>query len=194
LPSRLTGKMPAGTPALRGATTSTRRLTRQGLPHYSACRCRPPNQIFRRERMSFSKLVSACGVALLAAFSVAAQEPGNIAALDFQTPKNGMVKQYEAGRKQKADWHKQQKDSQPLLVWETMSGDYAGTYIVGRLGQHWSDFDKPSVPEAADLEEYNKVIGTYVQSVIQRYYEYMPKISNPMKMDLPPKMSEIITF
>jgi hypothetical protein len=133
-------------------------------------------------------------VALLAAFSVAAQEPGNIAALEFQTPKNGMVKQYEAGRKQKADWHKQQKDSQPLLVWETMSGDYTGTYIVGRLGQHWSDFDKPSVPEAADLEEYNKVIGTYVQSLVSRYYEYMPKISMPMKMDLPTKRSVIVTF
>jgi hypothetical protein len=144
--------------------------------------------------MSFSKFVSACSVALLAAFSVAAQEPGNIAALEFQTPKNGMVKQYEEGRKQKAAWHKQQKDSQPLFVWETMSGDYAGTYIVGRVGQHWSDFDKPSVPEAADVEEYNKVIGTYVQSVVPRYYEYMPKISNPMKMDLPPKMSVIVTF
>ncbi|HME32486.1 MAG TPA: hypothetical protein VKG65_07030, partial [Terriglobales bacterium] len=44
-------------------------------------------------------------------------------ALEFQKPKSGMTTQYEAGRKQKAEWHKQQKDPQPLFVWETLSGD-----------------------------------------------------------------------
>ena len=89
-------------------------------------------------------LVSAFGVMLFAAVSVVAQaKPGTLAALEFQKPKNGMVPQYEAGRKQKAEWHTQQKDPQPLFVWETLTGDHTGTYIVGRLGQHWADFDKP---------------------------------------------------
>jgi hypothetical protein len=144
--------------------------------------------------MRLSRFVSALAVVLLAGFSVPAQEPGKIAALEFQTPKSGMTKQYEEGRKQKAAWHKQQKDSQPLFVWETISGDNAGVYIVGRVGQHWSDFDKPTIPEAADLEEYNKVVGTYVQSLIPRYYEFKPKVSNPMKADLPTKLAEVITY
>ena len=54
-----------------------------------------------------------------------------------------------------------------------------GTYIVGRLGQHWADLDKPSVPDAADLDTYRKLIGANVQSLVTRYYEYMPKVSNP---------------
>ncbi|MGB0034151.1 MAG: hypothetical protein WBP79_01600 [Candidatus Acidiferrales bacterium] len=130
--------------------------------------------------MKFSRLFSGLGVTLLAAFSVSAQsQPGNIAALEFQTPKNGMTKQYEEGRKQKVEWHKQQKDSQPLMVYETISGDSAGSYVIARFGQHWSDFDKPSVPDAADLEEYNKAIAPYVQSLVPRYYEFLSKVSNP---------------
>jgi len=64
--------------------------------------------------MTRTYVVSALAVILLAAGSVAAQgNPGNIAALEFQKPKNGMVPQYEAARKQKAAWHKQQNDPLP---------------------------------------------------------------------------------
>ena len=130
--------------------------------------------------MRMRTVLSAFGVMLFAALSVFAQDkPGTLAALEFQKPKSGMAPQYEAGRKQKAAWHKQQKDPQPLLVWETLSGDHTGTYIVGRLGQHWSDFDKPAVPDQADLEEFQKVLGTYVDSIVSRYYDFMPKVSNP---------------
>jgi hypothetical protein len=144
--------------------------------------------------MRTKKLLSALAV-ILFAFSVAAQDkPGTIAALEFQKPKNGMVKQYEDGRKQKAAWHKQQNDPQPLLVWETLSGPATGTYIVGRLNQHWSDFDKPAIPDQADLDEYQKAIGASVESLVGRYYVLMPKISNPVSPGTAPKFDEIITF
>ena len=131
---------------------------------------------------------------LFTAFSLVAQQPGTVAGLEFQKPKNGMVPQYQAGRKQKADWHKQQKDPLPLFVWETLAGDNTGTYIVGRLGQHWADFDKPPVPDQADLEEFNKVVGGYVESIVARYYQLMPKISNPSSATMPSKFAAIITF
>src|SRR5260370_41562989 len=92
-----------------------------------------------------------------------------------------MAREYENGRKQKAEWHKQQKDALPLMVWETISGDHTGTYIVGRLGQHWPDFDKPSVPEQADVEEFHKVSGAYVQSIVTRYYALLPKCIKPLE-------------
>src|SRR5271165_6601605 len=90
---------------------------------------------------------------LAAALAVVAQSsPSILAGLEYQKPKNGMVKQYEDGRKQKAAWHKQQNDAQPLYVWETLTGENTGTFIVGRLNQHWADMDKPSVPDEADVE------------------------------------------
>ena len=145
--------------------------------------------------MRTTRLATALSFVLLAALPVAAQgQPGTLAALEFQTPKNGMVKQYEDGRKQKTAWHKQQKDAQPLFVWEILSGDHTGTYVVGRVGLHWADLDKPSVPDAADLEEFNKLVGPFVQSVVARYYEYMPKVSNPGNQSAPAKFSEVIAF
>lgn len=145
--------------------------------------------------MKIGKLLAGMGVLLCAAIPSFAQEkPGNLASIEFQKPKAGMVKQYEAGRKAKIEWHKQQKDTQPLLVWEEISGDNTGTYLIERVGQHWADFDKPSVPDAADLEEYNKEIGGYVESLVTRYYEYLPKVSSPDEMNMPPKFLEVIIF
>ena len=144
--------------------------------------------------MKIGKLLSAFGALIFAASPIGAQQqnPGTIAALEFQTPKNGMVQQYENGRKQKAAWHKQQNDAQALLVWETLTGDDTGTYIVGRLGQHWADFDKPSIPMPSDLAEYNKEIGQYVQSLVARDYEFLPKVSNLGEPSATPsKFSEV---
>ena len=146
--------------------------------------------------MKRNQLLSVVGIVLFVAGSLAAQEkPGTLAAVEFQKPKNGMVPQYEAGRKQKAAWHKQQNDPQPLLVWEILSGDNTGTYLVGRFGQHWADLDKPPISDEADLAEFQKVVGTYVDSVTARYYQLLPKISNPPSgATMPPKFSEILIF
>ncbi len=146
--------------------------------------------------MKRNQLLSAVGVILFAACSLAAQQkPGTLAGVEFQKPKNGMVPQYEAGRKQKAAWHKEKNDTQPLLVWEILTGDNTGTYLVGRFDQHWSDLDKPSIPDETDLAEYQKVIGTYVDSMVYRLYDFMPKVSNPLAADMGiPKFSEIAIF
>jgi hypothetical protein len=120
--------------------------------------------------------------------------PGNIATMETQTPKVGMTQQYEQGRKQKAEWHKQQKDPLPLWVFEILSGDDTGSYMVGRVGQHWADFDKPPVSDTASTEEFNKVVGSYVESVKTHYYEYMPKLSNSTDSATPSKYDEVITF
>jgi hypothetical protein len=145
--------------------------------------------------MTTRKLLTAFGITLLATCSTLAQQkPGTLASLEFQTPKNGMVKQYEDGRKQKAAWHKEQKDTLPLLVWETISGDHTGTYTVGRLDQHWADLDKPSVPDQADLETYNKLIGASVQTLVIRYYNLLPKASKPPDTPGFTKYSEIFTY
>jgi len=142
------------------------------------------------KKLSLTLIVLLCAVSFLGA----QEKPGTIASLEFQKPKNGMVPQYEAGRKQKAAWHKQQNDPLPLYVWEMLSGDSTGTYVVGRLGQHWADFDKPAIPDEADLAEFQKVVGGFVDSIVTRYYEFMPKVSNPTGDKMPSKFAEIITF
>jgi hypothetical protein len=147
--------------------------------------------------MKIAKVCVAVGVALLAALPAFAQqdEKTQIASLEFQKLKPGMSTQYEAGRKQKAAWHKSQNDSAPLFVWEIMNGEDTGTYIVGRLGLHWADMDHPSVPDQADLDEFNKAMGNYVESVVRRDYALMTKSSNAGDMSGGPgKFAEVTTF
>ena len=150
--------------------------------------------------MTIGKVCTWVCVTVLAAISAVStfgqdNKQGNIAAMEFQKIKPGMASQYEAGRKQKVAWHKSQNDSQPLFVWEDMSGNDTGMYVVGRLGLHWADLDKPSVPDQADLDEFNKVMGNYVESLVTRYYEFLPKVSMPgPDMNTMSKFSEIITF
>jgi hypothetical protein len=138
--------------------------------------------------------LSALGIMLFVASSLFAQEKGTLVSIEFQKVKGTAVPQYEAGRKQKAAWHKQQNDTQALMVWETISGDSTGTYLVARFGQHWGDLDKPPVTDEADLAEFQKVVGAYVDSLVTRYYDYLPKISNASGDMAPQKFSEIVQF
>ncbi len=134
-----------------------------------------------------------CAVGFLSAGARAQDKPGTIAGLEFQTPKNGMVKQYEEGRKAKVAWHKQQKDKDALLVSQVLTGEHTGNYVVGRFGMHWADMDKPSVTDAADLEEYSRAVAPYVEKLTAAYYEFLPKWSNPSN-DMSAKYIEVITF
>jgi hypothetical protein len=133
-----------------------------------------------------------CALVMLAAGAMAQSTSGNIAYIEFQTPKNGMVKQYEDGRKAKVAWHKQVKDTTALYVSQILTGEATGSYLVGAFGQHWADFDKPSVPADQDLAEYNKEIAPYVDKMTAAYYEFLPKWSNPSDMDA--KYIEVIDF
>ena len=145
--------------------------------------------------MIVKKLIFAVGIMLIAAVAGFAQtKPGTLASLEFQKLKPGTAKQYEEGRKAQADWHKQQKDTIPLMVWETRTGDDSGTYMVGRLGQHWADLDVPPAQDKAELEAYEKNVGVYVESLITRIYELLPKDSKPTDSMTPSKFSEIITY
>jgi hypothetical protein len=140
--------------------------------------------------------IAACLAATLylavAAFAQSSM-PGPIAGLEFQTPKSGMVAQYEAGRKAKVAWHVKQHDAAPLIVSQVITGEHMGTYIVGRFGMHWADMDKPTVSDADDMAEYMKDVAPYVDKLTSAYYEDLPKISNPSP-DMNANYIEIITF
>ena len=148
--------------------------------------------------MKAMRRLSTLAFAVLAVPSLLAQtpqsNPGTITQLEFQKPKMGMQQQYEDGRKQKAAWHKQQNSPEPLFVWEILTGDDTGTYIVGGPPQHWAEMDKPAIPDEADQAEYAKVILPSLESMKARYYEYQPKLSNPRSSKQPSKFEEVVIF
>ena len=76
--------------------------------------------------------------------------------------------------------------SQPVSLFELYEN---GLWMVGQL----ADMDKPSVTDAADLEQYKKVIAPYVEKLTAAYYEFMPKWSNPSS-DMSAKYLEVVVF
>jgi hypothetical protein len=144
--------------------------------------------------MRLLRVLSLFAMISLASLGAAGQgDTGNVTSLEFQTPKNGMIQQYEAGRKAKAAWHKQQKDPQTLFVLQVLTGEDTGSYVVGEVFQHWADLDKTAVPQQADEEEYTKVIAPYVEKRTASYFESLPKVSSPAQ-DMSAKYTSVTTF
>ena len=82
--------------------------------------------------MRLTRILSVCATMFLAAISALGQgDKSTVTSLEFQTPKNGMVQQYESGRRAKAAWHKEQKDPQMLFVLQVLTGEDTGSYVVG---------------------------------------------------------------
>ncbi|HMK73604.1 MAG TPA: hypothetical protein VK454_09705 [Myxococcaceae bacterium] len=109
--------------------------------------------------------------ALLPAFPAMAQQPpGPVAQIVFQEVKSGATKQYEAGRKKHMAWHKSQKDTWTWYVWEVITGQDTGSYIVGTFGHAWKDFDGREKFEQADIADLSVNVGPSVSHDVDRVY------------------------
>jgi hypothetical protein len=145
--------------------------------------------------MRLGKALAIIAFAGAAVFTLGAQQkPAHIMSIEFQTPKNGMTKQYEAGRKAKAEWHKSQKDPRPLFIWETMTGEHTGSYIVGQPAVTWKEMDNPPISDDMDQDMWQRTMGDYTESLVAHYYEHQPDLSWPGTATMPPKYSEVVTF
>jgi hypothetical protein len=133
--------------------------------------------------------------ALLLALPVATQEEGgDIAFVAWVKVKAGMAQQFEEGRKQHAEWHRQQNDSTAWRVWEVISGKGTGVYGIGTFGHKWEDFDTPTVDEAADEANRQQTTVPYVESAHVQYWTALPKVSQPPPGEGPPAMSAVLFF
>jgi hypothetical protein len=86
------------------------------------------------------------GVFLAVLCAAAQNNPGNILAAELQMPKPGMTQHYEQGRKQKAEWHKQQNGPDSLYVSQIVSGQETGTYLVTPWGTAFGRHGSPADP------------------------------------------------
>jgi len=115
-----------------------------------------------------------------APLSAAFAQAGNVAEINFQVPKVGMTKQYEAGRKKHMDWHKRQNDTWTWYTWQITSGEFTGTYITASLGHEWKDFDGREKFLASDLADLAVNVGPTLEKTTVHYYVRRDDISvNP---------------
>jgi hypothetical protein len=121
--------------------------------------------------MRFKTAVLGFLVAMAPAFPAMAQpQPGSLGVINFQTPKPGMAKQYEAARKKHMGWHKSQKDAWAWYTWEVTSGEATGTYVTGSFGHDWKDFDDRVAFDKADTADVAANVAPTLASSTLSYF------------------------
>jgi hypothetical protein len=129
----------------------------------------PPD---KEESMRFKSAVLGVLFSMAPVFPVLAQQTNNLAIINVQIPKPGMAKQYEAARAKHMGWHKAQKDTWSWYVWEVVSGDNTGTYVVGSFGHAWKDLDGREKFDKADIADVAATMGpTLAHSALSYWAE-----------------------
>jgi len=123
-----------------------------------------------------------------------AGQEGNLAQIFFQKVKAGAQAQYASGRQRHMEWHKAKADPFAWFVWEIVTGENTGTYVVGTFGHAFKDFDGRDEFEAADEADAISNVGPFVESTTQSLYLRRPDLSTPPEPGAPPKFSHIIHF
>jgi hypothetical protein len=139
------------------------------------------------------------GIALILGFvafalSAGAQEENVVGMMVHVKPKAGMTDQWVEGGKKHMEFHRQKGDTWSWFVWQVISGDDTGDFLIGSFGHKWSDFDNMPVSEAEDQADYKATIEPYTESVSVGYSAFMAKHSLPPGEDAaPPKLLSVMT-
>jgi hypothetical protein len=87
-------------------------------------------------------------------------------------PKPGMTVQFEAGLKKHMAWHAAQRDPWSWRVWEVITGDNTGAYVVGSFHHKWQDFDRENFGDAEADATVN--LSPYLSSSRMAFWTLRP--------------------
>jgi len=130
---------------------------------------------------------------LAGAQEAAQKPPESLAWVYFVSPAPGQGMKLEAAMKQHYTLHAKANDPWRRNVWEVVTGDHVGSYIIRTGGHTWADFDaEADIP--GDREDIATNIAPYVSSVAGAITEWDQDISR-WPDDLPmPKMVEVTVY
>ncbi len=146
------------------------------------------------------RVAIACAAVILTAWTgaVIAQEtsekpPESLAWEYFVSPAMGQGMKFEAGMKQHFLLHKKANDPWRRDVWQVVTGDQVGSYIIRTGGHTWADFDhEATIP--GDREDLAANVSPYMSSVAAAITEWDAEISR-WPPDLPmPKLVEVTVY
>jgi hypothetical protein len=135
--------------------------------------------------------------ALLSCISLTAQTakaPESVAEVNVSIPKPGMTQQWEQGRRRHSDFHRAQKDTWTVLVYQIVSGESSGSYISVQPGRSWKDYDGRAAFDKLDTPDVEKNMGPYQASGPRSFYVYRPDLSRTKEGGPPAKMVTATNF
>jgi hypothetical protein len=106
---------------------------------------------FTRNLKRLALLVTALALLPLPALAQG-MSGGDLAQIYYITPKDGHGYDLEEGMKRHMAVVGEMGNPSPWMVWEVMTGDDMGSYVVGTFGHEWADFDmQPDNPMQAQM-------------------------------------------
>jgi hypothetical protein len=133
-------------------------------------------------------------LALAMALPGMAQNAGKVAEIHINRPKPGMTTQYEAGRKKHMAWHKGQKDTWSWYVWEVLTGEGTGSYVVGTFQHQWKDFDGREKFDKADTADAMASMRSSLAGEQMSYYIYRDDLSSGPEVLTPTPLLSITHY
>lgn len=125
-----------------------------------------------RRQFRFTLACALLGFAL----PLEAQE-GNVTMAYFVTTDLANVMQLEEGIRDHVDWHAQQNDPSPGLVYQAMQGGNEYVWVSG--GHMWADFDNPPVDPHADMADFAEGAGSHTTGLDVRTWVTWTDVSMP---------------
>ncbi len=147
----------------------------------------------RRMVTAWAAVLLTVSTGMVIAQEAAEKPPESLAWEYFVSPVMGQGMKFEAGMKQHLLLHKKANDPWRRDVWQVVTGDRVGSYII-RTGNHtWADFDhEATIP--GDREDLAANVSPYLSSVAAAITEWDTEISR-WPQDLPmPKMVEVTVY
>jgi hypothetical protein len=135
-----------------------------------------------------------CSLLFVCTAMLAQSSPQIVSEVHITSAKPGMVAQWEAGRKQHSDFHAAQKDTWTILVWQIMTGERTGSYMMSSPGHNWKDFEARDAFNKIDLPNVEKTMGPSTAGTATAYYVYRDDLSLTKVPATPAKMRTTATY
>jgi len=134
-----------------------------------------------------------CSAAVSAA-AVAQEKPGAIALVYTTKPRSLNIMQHESALKKHFEWHKAHKDAFSWSVWQVISGENIGDFVVGTFGHQWKEFDARATFDEADTADFIPNVLPTAEKVDLGYWEFLPAASHPSPSAQPAAMAQITHY
>ena len=125
--------------------------------------------------MRFEALAFAISLTMGAA--AASQSSEDIAYFHLNRVKPGMTVQYETARKRHWVWHQKMGDTWSFHVWQIVSGEASGTYMVCSFGLSWKEVDESDQKVGGEEDDPGARVEPYLDAEWESYYRYLPQLS-----------------
>ena len=122
-----------------------------------------------------------------------AQSARDIAYFHVNRVKSDMTAQYEAARRHHWVWHQKMGDTWSFHVWQIVSGEGSGTYMVCSFGHTWKEVDESDQKVGGEEYDPSARVEPYLTAEWESYYRYLPQLSVAPEGDFSPTTKLAVT-